>query len=54
MTKPTLSAIRWIDLDASLANPCSWSRHSEFGLGRGIGERALTWAFLWALEDLNL
>jgi hypothetical protein len=30
MSKPTLSAIRWIDLDASLANPCSWCRHSEF------------------------
>jgi hypothetical protein len=30
MTKPTLSAIRWTDLDASLVNPCSWCRHSEF------------------------
>jgi hypothetical protein len=30
MTKPTLSAIRWIDLDASLAIPCSGCRHSEF------------------------
>ena len=30
MTNPTPSAIRWIDLDASLAIPCSWCRHSEF------------------------
>lgn len=30
MTKPMLSAIRWIDLDASLVNPCSCCRHSEF------------------------
>ena len=30
MTKPTLSAVRWIDLDASLTNPCSRCRHSEF------------------------
>jgi len=30
MTNPNLSAIRWIDLDASLASPCSWCRHSEF------------------------
>ena len=30
MTKPTLSAISWIDLDASLAIPCSSCRHSEF------------------------
>jgi hypothetical protein len=30
MTKPILSAIRWIDLDANLAGPCSSCRHSEF------------------------
>ena len=30
MTKASLSAIRWIDLDASLGSPCSWCRHSEF------------------------
>ena len=30
MTNPNLSAIRWIDLDASLASLCSWCRHSEF------------------------
>jgi hypothetical protein len=30
MTKPMLSAIRWIDVDASLGSPCSWCRHSEF------------------------
>jgi hypothetical protein len=30
MTKANLSAVRWIDLDASLTNPCSWCRHSEF------------------------
>jgi hypothetical protein len=30
MTKPMLSAIRWIDLDASLDSLCSCCRHSEF------------------------
>ena len=30
MTKANLSAVRWIDLSASLASPCSWCRHSEF------------------------
>lgn len=30
MTNPTPSAIRWIDLDPSLAISCSWCRHSEF------------------------
>jgi hypothetical protein len=30
MTKPMLSAIRWIDLDASLGSLCSRCRHSEF------------------------
>ena len=30
MTKPMLSAIRWIDLDASLGSLCSCCRHSEF------------------------
>jgi hypothetical protein len=29
-SKAHLSLIRWIDLDASLASPCSWCRHSEF------------------------
>jgi len=29
-TNPNLSAIRWIDLDASLASLCSWCHHSEF------------------------
>jgi hypothetical protein len=30
MTKPDLFAIRWIDLDASLARHCSRCCHSEF------------------------
>jgi hypothetical protein len=25
-----LSAVRYVDLDASLATYCSWCRHSEF------------------------
>ena len=29
-SKSHLSLVRWIDLDASLATPCSWCRHSEF------------------------
>ena len=30
MTNPNLSAVRWIDLDASLVSACSWCQHSEF------------------------
>ena len=30
MTKASLSAVRWIDLGACLATPCSGCRHSEF------------------------
>jgi predicted nucleic-acid-binding Zn-ribbon protein len=30
MTKANLSAVRWIDLGACLATPCSGCRHSEF------------------------
>jgi hypothetical protein len=29
-SKSHLSLVRWIDLDASLATPCSSCRHSEF------------------------
>jgi hypothetical protein len=30
MSDLNLSAVRWIDLDASLASACSWCRHGEF------------------------
>ena len=30
MTNPNLSAVRWIDPDASAASTCSWCQHIEF------------------------
>ena len=30
MTQPSLSAVRWNDLDPSQTIPCSWSQHAEF------------------------
>jgi hypothetical protein len=30
MTRASLSAVRWIDLDASLSSLCFGCRHSEF------------------------
>ena len=30
MTNPNLSAVRWIDPDASPASTCSWCQHTEF------------------------
>jgi hypothetical protein len=30
MTKPSLSAVRWKDLDPSQTSPCSWCQHEEF------------------------
>ena len=30
MTNPNLSAVRWIDPDASPASTCSWCQHIEF------------------------
>jgi len=29
MTQPSLSAVRWNDLDLSQTIPCSWSQHAE-------------------------
>ena len=29
MTNPNLSAVRWIDPDASPASTCSWCEHTE-------------------------
>ena len=30
MTEPSLSAIRWNDLDPSQTSRCLWSHHAEF------------------------
>ena len=30
MTKASLSAVRWIDPDASQASTCSWCQHIEY------------------------
>jgi len=30
MTNPSLSAVRWNDLNPSQTSPCSWCLHAEF------------------------